>query len=156
MNPHPGTGGSADRAAKAPGDSGAEPVAEPGAAPPVLGPPETRGRTRVADRVLERIAAHAVAETAQVGGAAPRLLGVPLGRDTARTAARVSAQVDGHLAIVKVTLSVTYPAPIRRVTRRVREQVTARVSELTGLDVRQVDIDIASLPGPEEQPRRVL
>ncbi|GAA4077971.1 Asp23/Gls24 family envelope stress response protein [Actinomadura miaoliensis] len=160
MNPHAGTGSSADRAATAPGGGRAEPgagtVAVSSVAPSVLGPPESRGQTQIADRVLERIAARAVTETAQVGGAAPRLLGIPLGRDTAHTAARVTAHVDGHLAIVKVTLSVPYPAPIRQVTRRVREHVTTRVGELTGLDVRQVDIDIASLPSPEQQPRRVL
>lgn len=120
-----------------------------------LGPPETRGRTEITDRVLERIAARAVTEVDQAGGAARRLLGVPMGRDTAGTAARVTAHVDGHLATVALRLSVTYPAPIRQVTRRVREHVTARVGELTGLDVRQVDIDIVRLISPERQRRRV-
>jgi uncharacterized alkaline shock family protein YloU len=123
--------------------------------PAALGPPETRGRTEIADRVLERIATWAAAEVDQAGGAAPRLLGVPLGRDTAQTAARATAHVDGHLATVALRLSVTYPAPIRQVTRRVREHVTGRVAELTGLDVRQVDIDIARLTSPQRQQRRV-
>jgi uncharacterized alkaline shock family protein YloU len=80
---------------------------------------------------------------------------VPLGRQRADTAARVSARVDGQLATVTVRLSVTYPAPIRQVTRRVRDHITARVTELTGLDVRQVDIDVAALTSPLP-PRRDL
>jgi uncharacterized alkaline shock family protein YloU len=125
------------------------------APPAALGPPETRGRTEIADRVLERIAARAITEVEQAGGAARRLLGVPLGRDTAQPAARVTAHVDGHLATMALRLSVTYPAPIRQVTRHVRERVTTRVAELTGLDVRQVDIDIAHLTSPGQQRRRV-
>lgn len=118
-------------------------------------PVEERGRTEISDRVLERIATRAVAEVDEIGGAAPRVLGMPLGRDTAGGAARVSAHADGRIAIVRMTLSVTYPAPIRQVAGRVREHVMTRVRELTGLDARQVDIDVASLVPPAERGRRV-
>jgi uncharacterized alkaline shock family protein YloU len=50
-------------------------------------------------------------------------------------------------------MSVRYPAPIRQVTRRVREHVTARVGELTGLDVRHVDIDVPTLITPDRRRR---
>ena len=125
------------------------------AAPAALRPPEARGRTEIADRVLERIAARAVSEVAQAGGAARRLLGVPLGRDTVRAAARATAHVDGQIATVQLRMSVTYPAPIRETTRRVRDQIITRVGELTGLDVRQVDIEITRLIRPGTEPRRV-
>jgi uncharacterized alkaline shock family protein YloU len=142
-------------------DTAAGPAARPGAelapaSPAALRPPETRGRTVIANRVLERIAARAVTEVDQAGGAARRLLGVPLGRDTAHTVARATAHVDGQLATLQVTMSVIYPAPIRQVTRRVRDQVIARVGELTGLDVRQVDIEITRLIRPGSEGRRVL
>ncbi|MCW2877932.1 MAG: hypothetical protein JWQ95_2032 [Sphaerisporangium sp.] len=133
-----------------------ETAAYPLPAGDAAGPVESRGRTDISGRVLERIAAHAVNEVDEVGGAAPRLLGMPLGRDATDTAPRVSAQVDGHLAIVRVTLSVTYPAPIRQVAHRVRDHIMTRVRELTGLDVRQVDIDIARLIRPAERGRSVL
>ena len=58
-------------------------------------------------------------------------------------------QIDGHLATVRVAMSVRYPAPIRQVTREVREHVMERVGELTGLDVRHVDIDIPALITPD-------
>jgi uncharacterized alkaline shock family protein YloU len=126
------------------------------ASPAALRPPENRGRTEIAGRVLERIAARTVTEVDQAGGAARRLLGVPLGRDTAATAPRVTAHVDGQLATVQLRMSVTYPAPIREVTRRVRDQIITRIDELTGLDVRQVDIEIARLIRPGQESRRVL
>ncbi len=126
------------------------------ASPAALRPPETRGRTEIADRVLERIAARAVTEVDQAGGAARRLLGVPLGRDTEHAAPRATAHVDGQLATLQVSMSVVYPAPIRQVTRRVRDQIITRVGELTGLEVRQVDIEIARLIRPGEDRRRVL
>lgn len=134
---------------------GTELVPAPLASPDALRPPEARGRTDIADRVLEKIAARAVSEATYAGGASRRLLGVPLGRDTMRAAARATAHVDGQIATVQLRISVIYPAPIREVTRRVRDQVIIRVGELTGLDVRQVDIEIARLIRPEPEPRRV-
>ncbi|WP_248964412.1 Asp23/Gls24 family envelope stress response protein [Sphaerisporangium perillae] len=147
-------------AAPAPGGPGTEPATPRGAGTTTpsqrtAGPPETRGHTGISDRVLEQIAARAVSEVEQVGGVAPRVLGVPLGRDTEQTAPRVSGHVDGHLAILKVTLSVVYPAPIRQVVHRVRDHVVARVRELTGLEARQVDIDVTRLIHPAEEGRRV-
>jgi uncharacterized alkaline shock family protein YloU len=142
-----------DTSAGSAGRPGAELVP---ALPAALRPPETRGRTEIAARVLERIAAHAVTEVDQAGGAARRLLGVPLGRDTAQTAPRATAHVDGQLATLQVTMSVIYPAPIRQVTRRVRDQIITRVGELTGLDVRQVDIEIARLIRPGRDGRRII
>jgi uncharacterized alkaline shock family protein YloU len=121
-----------------------------------LAPPETRGRTEIAGRVLERIAAHALTEVEETGGAARRVLGVPLGAGGGRTRPRVTAHVDGHLAILRMRITVTYPAPIRQVTRRLRDQVTSRVGELTGLEVRQVDIDVARLTRPRDRGRGLL
>ena len=124
-------------------------VAVPVTAPPAeaeLAPAGQRGSTEIADRVVERIATIAVAEVDDAHGSARRLLGL---RVPGVAAPRVTVQVDGHLATVRLAMSVRYPAPIRQVTRRVREHVTARVGELTGLDVRHVDIDIPSLITPD-------
>jgi uncharacterized alkaline shock family protein YloU len=107
-------------------------------APP---PPEVRGRTDIGDRVVERIARHAVTELPQAG--------------TGGTA-RVKATIDGKLATLRMTVSVIYPEPVQRVTRRLREHVTARVGELTGLEVRQIDIDVARLVPPAGYHREVL
>lgn len=113
------------------------------------------GRTQIAPRVLERIATQVLTEVGQTGGAARRLLGVRLGQDAAGAPPQVRAQVDGHLATMQMTISVGYPAPVRQVTRQLRDRVTTRVGELTGLELRQLDIDIARLLGPEPTPRQL-
>ncbi|GAA1275166.1 hypothetical protein GCM10009677_30720 [Sphaerisporangium rubeum] len=118
------------------------------AGPAGIRAPEERGRTRISGKVLERIAATAAAEVDEAGRAVRRVLGVPVGHDTTSAPPRVSGHIDGGLAMLRIHLSVAYPAPVREVTRRVRDHVTDRVHALTGLDVRQVDIDVDRLlPG---------
>ena len=107
--------------------------------------PEQRGRTAIADRVVARLAARAAAEVEQTGGAARQLIGVAMGRETGEGTARVSARVDGHLAVIEMRLSLAYPAPVRALTREVRRHVIERVTGLTGLEVRHVDIEVVRL-----------
>jgi uncharacterized alkaline shock family protein YloU len=116
------------------------------AAPPSpLTVPGQRGRTAVADRVVARIATWAVAEVGQTGGAARQLIGLPLGRQTGEGPPRVSARVNGNLAMIEMRLSLAYPAPVRGLTREVRRHVMERVTALTGIEVRHVDIEVACL-----------
>jgi uncharacterized alkaline shock family protein YloU len=114
--------------------------------------PHDRGTTDIAGRVVERIATHALTEVGAVAGTPRRLLGRPLGREPA---ARASAWVDDGLATVTVRVGVVYPAPVREVSRRLREHVRATVERLTGLDVRQIDVEITRLPPPEPTSGRV-
>ena len=107
--------------------------------------PGQRGRTAIADRVVARLAARAAAEVEQTGGAARQLIGVAMGRETGEGTARVSARVDGHLAVIEMRLSLAYPAPVRSLTREVRRHVIERVTGLTGLEVRHVDIEVVRL-----------
>lgn len=115
----------------------------------------TPGRVAIADRVLERIATHALADVDEVGGVARRLLGVSIGQDSTESAPRVEAHVDGQLATLRMTVSVAYPAPVRQVASAIRDLVATRVGELTGLEVRQVDIDVGTLIPVEARTRRV-
>ena len=107
--------------------------------------PAERGRTRIADRVVEKIAARAVAEVDNATGVARSVLGVRLGSANATSTANVSATVDGGVVEVKAVMSVQWPAPVRAVTRRVRTNVTDRVQNLTGLQVQYVDIEVTTL-----------
>jgi uncharacterized alkaline shock family protein YloU len=111
--------------------------------------PEGRGRTEIAERVVEKIAGYALTEVGEAGGVARRVLGVSVGRAGARATPQVDARVDGSLATLRMTVSVVYPAPVRRVTRQLRDHVMTRVAALTGLDVRQVDVDVDTLIHPE-------
>jgi uncharacterized alkaline shock family protein YloU len=121
------------------------------ARPALLAVPGQRGRTTIADRVVARVAARAVAEVAQTGGAARQLIGITLGRQTGEGPARVSARVDGNLAMIELRLTLAYPAPVRSVTREVRSHVMERVASLTGIEVRHVDIEVARLLGGSQQ-----
>lgn len=134
------------------GDRGAGAAGVTGPAPAVR--PEERGRTEIAERVVEKIAGYALTEIGEAGGVSRRWLGVPVGRAGAAAVPQVDARIDGRLATVSMTVSVLYPVPVRRVVDRLRDHVVARVGALTGLDVRQVDVDVATLIHPEQFRRR--
>ncbi|GII76309.1 hypothetical protein Sru01_12910 [Sphaerisporangium rufum] len=106
-----------------------------------------RGRTEISGQVLTRIAERAAAEVPGTAGAGRRA--------AAAGTPRVRARVDGHLAMVHITMGVVYPEPVRQVAERVRRAVTDRVGALTGLDARQVDIDVVRLVPPAPETRRV-
>ena len=110
-----------------------------------LNVPGQRGRTTVTERVVTKVAAQAVSEVEQTGGVARQLMGITLGRQTGGGSANVSARIDGHLTMIRLRLSLAYPAPVRTVTRQVRSHVIERVNGLTGLEVRHVDIEVARL-----------
>lgn len=105
-------------------------------------PPGERGRTRIDAAVVEKIAAVAAGEVEAVAGGRRRVLGVPLSR---LGQVRVRATVRGSRVTVEVVAAVTYPAPLREVTRQVRHQVTQRVQDLTGLRVSVVDVAVTAL-----------
>jgi uncharacterized alkaline shock family protein YloU len=115
------------------------------AVPATLPAAGQRGRTTIADRVVARVAARAVTEVELTGGVARQLMGIRIGRQAGEGSARVDARVDGNLAMIELRLSLTYPAPVRSLTREVRSHVIERVTTLTGLEVRHVDIEVASL-----------
>ena len=87
-----------------------------------LQPVEARGALQIADRVVEKIAARAVAEVEYATGVSRQVLG--LGRGRSPTTARVSASVDRDIATLHVTMTVLWPESVPEVTRRVREHVS--------------------------------
>ncbi len=116
-----------------------------------------RGRTRIADRVVEKIAARAVAEVDRATGTPRQVLGVRLGSTGSDTPARVDADVDGGVVTVAVSMAVRWPAPIREVARQVRGHVTERLEALTGLEVAHVDIEVPTLQTrAQDEDRRVI
>jgi uncharacterized alkaline shock family protein YloU len=132
-------------------------VSDPAASPP---PPmtgresdEPRGTITISDTVIARLASRAVLEVPDAGGAVPRMLGRPvpgaghLGiRETSlSTAPKASADVSGATAQVEVTISVRWPASIRRVTERVRDHLRSRLHALTGLTIAEVRITVTDL-----------
>ncbi|MFB6505830.1 MULTISPECIES: hypothetical protein [unclassified Streptomyces] len=91
-----------------------------------------RGETRIADRVVAKIAAQAAKEAIEEPpeeGAAPRAT-VTVHRDTAR---------------VRVSLELRYPSDIGRQCGGVRRRVAERVGELVGMDVPEVAVQVERL-----------
>lgn len=94
--------------------------------------PADRGQTRIADRVVAKIAAQAAKEAvgAAPGDAAPPRATVTVHRDVAR---------------VRVSLELGYPGDIGRRCGAVRRRVTERVETLAGMDVPEVAVQVERL-----------
>jgi uncharacterized alkaline shock family protein YloU len=103
----------------------------------------------VADRAVQKVATAAVDEVELAAGA-PRLLG-----SSQRRNPRTQVNIDGRMATISVDMSIIYPSPIRTVAAVARRHVTARVHELTGLEVKHVDINVVGFPAATGGTRRV-
>ena len=110
-------------------------VAEPGAAP---SPPHERGRTIIADSVLERLAARVALDVDGVVADGSDLEGL-----IGRRFPKAQATVAGQRARVSVDIAVAWPTPLTTVSRAVRDAVSGRVGELTGLSIDAVDVHVA-------------
>nr|WP_202424968.1 Asp23/Gls24 family envelope stress response protein [Streptomyces sp. HUCO-GS316] len=95
-------------------------------------PPGERGATRIADRVVAKIAAQAAREAlgALPEQAAPPHATVVVHHDTAR---------------IRVHLELEYPGEIGARCRHVRRHVTERVGALVGMDVPEVAVQVERL-----------
>ncbi|MBT2471245.1 Asp23/Gls24 family envelope stress response protein [Streptomyces sp. ISL-66] len=98
-----------------------------------------RGATRVADRVVAKIAAQAARETLArpVPDAAPPHATVTVHHDIAR---------------VRVSLELGYPSDLAAQCAAVRRQVALRVEEYAEMAVPEVDIDIERLRPTQARP----
>lgn len=105
---------------------------ETGGAPAVVEPRE-RGATRIADRVVAKIASHAARE---VVGALPP--------DAEPPYATVVVH-HGDTARVRVHVELGYPGDIGGRCGEVRRQVIARVSTLAGMKVLEVVVQVERL-----------
>jgi uncharacterized alkaline shock family protein YloU len=116
------------------------------------------GLISINDQVVQKLASRAAADLDDAGSAAPRLLGRSVGlRQSSLTALpKASASVDGSAVLLSLSLSVRWPASVPAVTSAVRDHVTARVSELTGLTVTQFDISVTDLVSTVAPPPRAL
>ena len=116
---------------------------------------ESRGGLVIADRVVEKIAAQCASEIPGIGGRGGGFLGVGSDADLdSRPRARV--ELTGSIAVLSVDLGIEYPLPIEETTERVRETLVRRVSDLAGVDVRQVDIRVTYLVPQRGRKERVL
>jgi uncharacterized alkaline shock family protein YloU len=123
-----------------------------------LGPPESRGRTTIADGVVEKIAGIATREVPGIhnlGGGMSRTIGgvrerMPGGQPSVTRGVHV--EVGEHQAAVDLDVVVDYGFPIADVVADVRVNVISAVERLAGLEVVEVNlaVDDIDLPGDEE------
>ncbi|MFT2019574.1 Asp23/Gls24 family envelope stress response protein [Streptomyces sp. 796.1] len=116
--------------------------------------PATRGKTSIADGVVEKIAGMAAREVAGVhalGGGLARTLGavrdrVPGGRPN--VARGVKVEVGERQTAIDLDIVVEYGVPITDVAGDIRENVIAAVERMTGLEVVEVNIAVIDVHLP--------
>jgi uncharacterized alkaline shock family protein YloU len=125
-----------------------------------LGPPESRGRTTIADSVAEKIAGMATREvpgihdlgasgvTRALGGVRDRMSSGQSG-----AARGVHVEVGREQAAVDLDVVVDYGVPITDIAADVRTNVVSAMERMTGLEVVEVNVAVndIDLPGDEDE-----
>ena len=106
----------------------------PRARRPVI-PPGERGATRIADRVVAKIAARAAREALVELDALPPQAGPP----------RAEVVVHRDTARIRVHLELGYPCDIGASSAAVRRRVAERVGALVGMTVLEVAVQVERL-----------
>jgi len=107
--------------------------------------PSERGRLQIADRVVEKVAGHAVTLVPDASAAPRRVLGVNVGEAREEHRAHVNVQVQGDVATVEVMIAVRWPRPAPRVAASIRQRVRQEVARVTGVRVEHVDVEVTSM-----------
>ncbi|MFF5186087.1 Asp23/Gls24 family envelope stress response protein [Streptomyces sp. NPDC000345] len=121
------------------------------------GDPAARGRTTIADGVVEKIAGLATRDVVGVhamGSGLSRTFGAVRDRvpGGAKSVARgVKAEVGEVQTALDLEIVVDYGVSITEVSRDVRENVIAAVERMTGLEVVEVNIAVSDVKLPEEE-----
>ncbi|MET8578605.1 Asp23/Gls24 family envelope stress response protein [Streptomyces sp. NPDC005012] len=119
----------------------------------------TRGRTTIADGVVEKIAGLAARDVVGVhamGSGTSRAFGamrdrVPGGGGPKAVSRGVKAEVGEVQTALDLEIVVDYGVSISDVARDVRENVVAAVERMTGLQVVEVNIAVSDVKLPDEE-----
>ncbi|MFJ1655548.1 Asp23/Gls24 family envelope stress response protein [Streptomyces sp. NPDC088337] len=126
-----------------------------------LGDPAARGRTTIADGVVEKIAGMAARDVVGVsamGSGFARTFGAVRDRvpGGAKSVTRgVKAEVGEVQTALDLEIVVDYGVSITDVARAVRENVIASVERMTGLEVVEVNIAVSDVQLPEEEEEEI-
>ncbi|WP_328559716.1 Asp23/Gls24 family envelope stress response protein [Streptomyces coelicoflavus] len=123
------------------------------------GDPGARGRTTIADGVVEKItgmAARDVAGVHAMGSGMSRTFGavrdrVPGGGTKSGVTRGVKAEVGEKQTALDLEIVVEYGVSIADVARDVRENVVAAVERMAGLEVVEVNIAVSDVKLPDEE-----
>jgi uncharacterized alkaline shock family protein YloU len=119
----------------------------------------SRGRTTIADGVVEKIAGLAARDVVGVhamGSGLARTLGavrdkVPGGGRSSTVTRGVKAEVGEVQTALDLEIVVDYGVSIADVARAVRENVISAVERMTGLEVVEVNIAVSDVKLPDEE-----
>ncbi|MET8676208.1 Asp23/Gls24 family envelope stress response protein [Streptomyces sp. NPDC004647] len=122
------------------------------------GAPASRGRTTIADGVVEKIAGLAAREVVgvhEMGSGLSRSLGAVRERvpgTSGRSPTRgVKAEVGEVQTALDLEIVVDYGVSIMEVAAAVRENVVAAVERMTSLEVVEINIAVSDVKLPEEE-----
>ncbi|MFI1399661.1 Asp23/Gls24 family envelope stress response protein [Streptomyces sp. NPDC020681] len=122
------------------------------------GDPGSRGRTTIADGVVEKIAGLAARDVLGVhamGSGLSRTFGAVRDRVPGSAKSNVTRGVKAEVGEVQTALDleivVDYGVSIADVARAVRENVISAVERMTGLEVVEVNIAVSDVKLPEEE-----
>ncbi|MGW7197730.1 Asp23/Gls24 family envelope stress response protein [Streptomyces chryseus] len=121
------------------------------------GDPSSRGRTTIADGVVEKIAGLAARDVVGVhamGGGLSRTFGAVRDRvpGGAKSVSRgVKAEVGEVQTALDLEIVVEYGVAIADVARAVRGNVVSAVERMTGLEVVEVNIAVSDVKLPDEE-----
>ncbi|MFI9346303.1 Asp23/Gls24 family envelope stress response protein [Streptomyces sp. NPDC052773] len=121
------------------------------------GDPGTRGRTTIADGVVEKIAGLAARDVDGVhamGSGLSRTFGAVRDRvpgGTKSVTRGVKAEVGEKQTALDLEIVVEYGFAIADVAREVRENVIGAVERMTGLEVVEVNIAVSDVKLPDEE-----
>ena len=114
-----------------------------------------RGRLVLAKQVVEKIAGQVAGEISAAGGRSGGFLGIGAHTDLSARP-KVDVELTGRTATLAIEMAVAYPISIRQATDRVRERLTQRVGQLTGVEVTRVDITVVALHAGATTPTEEL
>lgn len=116
------------------------------------------GRTTIADSVVAKIAGIATRDVSgvfAVGGGAARAVGAIRGRIPGARVNHtqgVSVEVGERQAAVDLEIVAEYGVPIAQLAEAIRGNVIASIERMTGLEVKEVNIDVQDVHLPQENP----
>ena len=110
-----------------------------------------RGTTVIAEKVFEKIAGQAASEVSTSRGRSGGVLGIGSQSDS-DALPKADIELSADSVDVDLAIGITYPGSIRAAVQQVRDRVTSRVHELTGVPVHRVDIDVTFLTTTSASP----
>jgi len=131
-------------------------TAQGGSSPKPMGSGGVGGTTKIADSVVARIAGIAAREVAGVHDMTSTGLGQAFGNITGRVTGQdqqdrgVVVQVGEIECIVDLNIVVDYEASIPQVAMALRRNVSGRIRGMTGLETKEVNINVADLYFPNQ------